>query len=69
MVLIIYSFFEIGKGLLSQVPKTVVDNSNTITAEVTVKSGVPSKIRYWDIRVTNPDSSTGDLGKEFIIQP
>jgi len=47
----------------------VADDTNTITATVTAKSGGPPRERVWDVRVTNPDSSSGVLLDGFTVTP
>jgi hypothetical protein len=61
--------FEGGSGPTPTVSNVVVIDDSTITATVTVRAGGPPKTRYWDVRVTNPDSSTAVLADGFIVQP
>jgi len=44
-------------------------NTNSITAEVTAKSGGPPRDRVWDLRVTNPDGLAGVLEGGFTVKP
>jgi hypothetical protein len=46
----------------------VVD-SNTISVTLTAKSGGPPRARIWDVRVTNPDGSSGVLLDGFVVMP
>ena len=61
--------FENGIGPGSAVSGLVVVSGDTITARVTAKSGGPSRNRVWDVRVTNPDGSSGVLTDGFTITP
>jgi hypothetical protein len=61
--------FESGEGPAPDVSNVVVVDSNTITATVKIKSGGPPKNRVWDVRVTNPDSSSGVLVDGFTVTP
>jgi serine protease len=61
--------FEGGSGPSPIASNIIVVDSYTITATITVKDGGPPKMRYWDVRVTNPDSSTGVLVEGFIVLP
>jgi hypothetical protein len=61
--------FENGSGprpILSNV--TLVD-ANTITLTIFVKRGGAPRVRMWDVRVTNPDGSTGVLVAGFAVAP
>ncbi len=60
--------FENGVGPAPTTSNVVVV-ANTITATVTVGSGGPPRNRVWDVRVTNPDGSTGDLVDGFTVTP
>ena len=40
-----------------------------IEATITAGSGGPRRPRVWDVRVTNPDSSTGVLVDGFTVTP
>ena len=61
--------FENGGGPIPRI-SNVVFNSNTgnITATVTARGGGP-KHRVWDVRVTNPDGSSGVLAGGFTVTP
>ncbi len=61
--------FENGAGPAPTASKVVVIDSNTITATITAKSGGPPRPRVWDVRVTNPDDSSGLLMDGFTITP
>jgi len=61
--------FENGAGPNPTASEVVVIDSNTITATITAKSGGPPKSRVWDVRVTNPDSSSGVLVDGFTVTP
>jgi len=45
----------------------VVVDANTITATFSAKGGGPRGARDWDVRVTNPDGSTGALAGGFTV--
>jgi serine protease AprX len=61
---------EDGEGPTPKVSNAVVSvNSGTITATISTKSGGPPRNRYWDVRVTNPDASTGVLEDGFVVVP
>jgi hypothetical protein len=40
-----------------------------ITALITAKDGGPPRNRVWDVRVTNPDGSSGVLTGGFTVTP
>ena len=63
--------FENASGPTPTASNVVVVDANTITATVTVKSGGPPRNRVWDVRVTNPDGSSGVLmdGFGFTVTP
>jgi hypothetical protein len=61
--------FENGQGPAPTVSNIVVVDANTITATVTAKSGGPPRDRVWDVRVTNPDGSSGVLIDGFTVTP
>ena len=44
-------------------------DGTTIKASVTAKSGGPPRDRVWDVRVTNPNGSTGVLVDGFMVTP
>ena len=52
--------FENGTGgPTPRVNSVAVDSSMRITANVEIRTGGPPRERTWDVRVTNPDGSTG----------
>ncbi len=59
--------FENGSGPVPSASSVNVVDGGTITATVKVKSGGPAGTRYWDVRVTNPDGSSGVLVREFTV--
>ena len=59
--------FENGSGPAPTTSNVVIGDANTITSTVTAKSGGPSRNRVWDVRVTNPDGSSGVLVDGFTI--
>ncbi|UCE38875.1 MAG: hypothetical protein JSW00_06540 [Thermoplasmata archaeon] len=59
----------VGSGPTPTVSNVVVVDGNTITATVTAKSGGPPRNRVWDVRVTNPDRSSGVLSGGFTVTP
>ena len=61
--------FESGAGPAPEASGIVVVDGNTLTATVYAKSGGPPKNRAWDVRVTNPDGSTGVLTGGFTVTP
>lgn len=61
--------FENGSGPAPEVSNTVVVDTNTITATVFAKDGGPPRTRVWDVRVTNPDASSGVLVDAFTVTP
>jgi hypothetical protein len=61
--------FENGTGPAPTVesePVVAADGSD-ITVTVNVKTGGPKRERVWDVRVTNPDGSTGVLEGGLVI--
>ena len=60
--------FENGSGKTPIATVTSV-TSTTIEATVTVGTGGPRRPRVFDVRVTNPDSSTGLLAGGFTVVP
>ena len=60
--------FEHGSGKTPTATITSV-TSTTIQATVSVGTGGPPRPRAWDVRVTNPDSSTGVLAGGFTVVP
>jgi hypothetical protein len=61
--------FENGKGPAPTASEVIVVNANTITATVTAKSGGPPRDRKWDVRVSNPDGSSGVFEGGFTVTP
>ena len=61
--------FENGNGPTPTASNIIVVDSNTITAEVTAKSGGPPRNRMWDVRVTNPDGASDVLVDGFTVIP
>ena len=61
--------FENGSGQQPTATVTAVTSTTTISATVTAKSGGPRRPRIWDVRVTNPDGSTGVLAGAFTVNP
>ena len=61
--------FEGGGGPTPQVSNVVVVDGSTIAATVTIKSGGPPRNRQWNVRVTNPDGSSGVLNGGFTVTP
>jgi PKD repeat protein len=60
--------FENGDGPAPAV-SIISQDGTTIYANVSFKSGGPPKNRYWDVRVTNPDGTTGVLEDGFTVTP
>jgi PKD repeat protein len=58
--------FENGAGPAPSAKVSAL-SANSIGATVTVKSGGPSGSRIWDVRVTNPDGSSGVLASGFTV--
>ncbi len=61
--------FENGSGPSPTTSNVVVGDANTIMGTVTAKSGGPRRNRVWDVRVTNPDGSSGVLVDGFTVTP
>jgi subtilisin len=61
--------FENGSGPAPEASNINVSDATTITAVVTAKSGGPPRNRVWDVRVTNPDGSSGVLVEGFTVTP
>lgn len=62
--------FENGSGPAPAVSNVIFDEiTSTIGATITVKSGGPPRERAWDVRVTNPDGSTGVLSGGLTVTP
>jgi serine protease len=60
---------EDGEGPTPKVSNVIFVDSSTITATISTKKGGPPKDRLWDVRVTNPDNSTGVLENGFTVTP
>jgi hypothetical protein len=60
--------FENGNGPAPQATVTSV-SATGITTTVTMKSGGPPRERKWDVRVTNPDSTSDVLEGSFTVIP
>ncbi len=60
--------FENGSGPTLEV-SIISQDANSITALVTAKNGGPPRNRVWDVRVTNPDGSSGMLVDGFTVSP
>ena len=63
--------FENGSGPSPtfNVNNVVEGDDSTIMGTVTAKSGGPGRNRVWDVRVTNPDGSSGVLVVGFTVTP
>jgi hypothetical protein len=61
--------FENGSGPAPTTSGLIVVDSNTISLTLTTKSGGPPRARIWDVRVTNPDGSSGVLVGGFVVMP
>ena len=61
--------FEGGQGLPQEVTAVQVVNSNTIMVTVNARNDGSAGTQVWDIRVTNPDQSTGVLLDAFTVTP
>ena len=62
--------FENGDGPAPITSNVVFVDADTITATVTAKRGGPRRNRIWDVRVTNPDGSSGVLDDGgFTVTP
>ena len=62
--------FENGSGPSPTTSLVDVGDANTtITGTVTAKSGGPGRNRVWDVRITNPDGSSGVLVDGFTVTP
>jgi len=59
--------FENGTGPAPSVSGVTVVDGGTMTATVSTKSGGPPGSRVWDVRVTNPDGSSGVLSGGFTV--
>jgi VCBS repeat-containing protein len=62
--------FENGNGPAPTAADIVVAaDGESLTATITAKSGGPPRDRVWDLRLTNPDSSSAVLIAGFIVTP
>jgi hypothetical protein len=61
--------FANGSGPAPLVLKVRRDSSTQLTVHAKVRSGGPRKKRFWDVRVTNPDGSTGVGVRLLTITP
>ena len=61
--------FQNGSGPAPTGADIVVVDVDTITATITSKSGGPPVDRVWDVRVTNPNGSSGVLVGGFTVTP
>ena len=61
--------FASGNGRAPSVSNIVFVDSDTLTADVTAKSGGPSRAVKWDVVVTNPDGQSGRLSAGFTVTP
>ena len=59
--------FENGSGRAPAAANIIVVNDTTINATVSVHR--KAKLSAWDVRVTNPDNSTGVLAEGFTVVP
>jgi hypothetical protein len=51
--------FQHGSGPAPRVHQVTADSSTQLSAVVEIRSGGPPRDRLWDVRVANPDGSTG----------
>jgi len=61
--------FEGGQGLPQEVVSVQVVNPNTISVTVTARNDGSLGAQVWDIRVTNPDTSSAVLLDAFTVEP
>ena len=61
--------FENGTGPTPKASSIVFVDGNNLTVTVAVKSGGPRVNRAWDVRVTNPDTSSGVLPGGLTVTP
>jgi hypothetical protein len=59
--------FENGTGPAPAASAVAFVDSGTLTATITAKGGGPRGSHVWDVRVTNPDGSTGVLPGGFTV--
>ena len=61
--------FENGRGEAPRVLNVRRDSSTQLTVDVKIRPDGPRKKRFWDVRVTNPDGSTGVGVRLLTITP
>ena len=61
--------FEGGQGLPQEIVSVQVVNPNTISVTVTARNDGSLGPQVWDIRVTNPDTSSAVLLDAFTVEP
>ena len=61
--------FEGGQGPVPTVANTRIMGSGSIVSRVSAPSELPYDAVTWDVRVTNPDGSSGVLREAFTVQP
>lgn len=61
--------FEGGTGGTQEVGTVQVVSPTTIMVTVTARNDGSQGIQVWDVRVTNPDTSTGVLTDAFTVAP
>ena len=61
--------FEGGSGLPQEIITTQVVNSNTIVVTLTARNDGSAGVQVWDVRVTNPDTSSAVLADAFTVVP
>lgn len=61
--------FEGGQGLPQEVVAVQVVNPNTLMVTVNAKNDGALGQQVWDIRVTNPDTSSAILADAFTVVP
>ena len=60
---------EGGQGLPQEVLAVQVVNPTMIVVTMTARNDGTAGIQLWDVRVTNPDSSTAVLEDAFTVVP
>ena len=48
---------EGGEGPSPRVRRVTFDSATQLTADIEIRTGGPSRDRFWDVRATNPDGS------------
>lgn len=61
--------FEGGSGVPQEIMSTQVVNPNLIIVNMTARNDGSAGTQVWDIRVTNPDSSSAVLTDAFTVYP